>query len=59
VLTGRPQYAVFPDDERGFAIDDQYYIGNEGLLVKPVTVQGATTTQVYLSDNQASACSPR
>jgi alpha 1,3-glucosidase len=59
VLIGRPQYAVFPDDERGFAIDDQYYIGSEGLLVKPVTVQGATTTQVYLSDNQVSASSPR
>ncbi|WVN86607.1 uncharacterized protein L203_101775 [Cryptococcus depauperatus CBS 7841] len=48
----RPQYAVFPKDEKGFKIEDQYYLGDEGLLVKPVTQEGATTTQVYISDNQ-------
>ena len=48
----RPQYAVFPADEGGFAIDDQYYIGSSGLLFKPVTTEGATTTSVYLSDSQ-------
>ncbi|RXK42031.1 alpha 1,3-glucosidase [Tremella mesenterica] len=45
----KPQYAVFPHDEAGFAIDDQYYIGSSGLLFKPITVEGATTTTVYLS----------
>ncbi|ODO10934.1 hypothetical protein I350_01533 [Cryptococcus amylolentus CBS 6273] len=48
----RPQYAVFPDDDKGYAIDDQYYVGGEGLLVKPVTVEGAVTTEVYISDDQ-------
>lgn len=33
-------------------MDDQYYIGGEGLLVKPVTEEGATSTEVYVSDNQ-------
>lgn len=51
-LTGRPQYVVFPKDKTGFAIDDQYYIGDSGLLVKPVVHEGETQTEVYLSDNQ-------
>jgi alpha 1,3-glucosidase len=45
---------MFPKDEAGFAIDDQYYIGDSGLLFKPVTTQGATTSTVYISDNQVS-----
>ena len=48
----RPQYAMFPDDSLGFAIDDQYYVGDSGLLVKPVTAAGVEDTVVYLSDNQ-------
>ncbi|KAK4685643.1 hypothetical protein P7C73_g4499, partial [Tremellales sp. Uapishka_1] len=48
----RPQYAMFPGDEKGFAIDDQYYVGSSGLLVKPVVKEGATTSSVYLSDDQ-------
>lgn len=50
----RPQYAVFPEDEGGFAIDDQYYVGGEGLLVKPVTKEGAPSVDVYIADNQVS-----
>lgn len=48
----RPQYAVFPEDEKGFKIDDQYYVGGEGLLFKPVVQEGAVTTEVYISDDQ-------
>ncbi|WOO82688.1 Glucosidase 2 subunit alpha [Vanrija pseudolonga] len=47
-----PQYAYFPEDEGGFAVDDQYYVGDSGLLFKPVVTEGATTTDVYLADNQ-------
>lgn len=43
---------VFPKDKTGFGIDDQYFIGSSGLLVKPVTVQGATETTVYLAEKQ-------
>jgi alpha-glucosidase (family GH31 glycosyl hydrolase) len=43
---------VFPKDPQGFALDNQYYLGASGLLVKPVTTQGATETDVYLSDNE-------
>lgn len=48
----RPQYVMFPQDAAGFAIDDQYYLGGSGLLVKPVTRAGVTEESVYLSDNQ-------
>ena len=43
---------MFPQDERGFGIDDQFYVGDSGLLVKPVTTEGAITTEVYVSDRQ-------
>ncbi|KAJ9098154.1 hypothetical protein QFC21_004483 [Naganishia friedmannii] len=50
--TMRPQYVVFPKDEKGFAVDDQYYVGGSGLLVKPVTAPAVESSEVYLSDNQ-------
>ena len=49
-----PQYAVFPGDEAGYNVDDQYYIGDSGLLFKPVVTEGATSTDVYLADDQVS-----
>jgi alpha 1,3-glucosidase len=45
---------VFPDDKAGFDLDDQYYVGSSGLLVKPVTEKGATETTVYLAEDQVS-----
>lgn len=43
---------MFPEDKNGFDIDDQYYIGSSGLLVKPVTEKGATEASVYLAEDQ-------
>ncbi|KIJ51385.1 glycoside hydrolase family 31 protein [Sphaerobolus stellatus SS14] len=48
----RPQYVVFPKDKAGFSIDDQYYIGGSGLLVKPITQRDVNEAQVYLADAQ-------
>lgn len=48
----RPHYVAFPQDEAGFAIDDQYFVGSSGLLVKPVTRKSATEETVYLPENQ-------
>lgn len=48
----RPHFVVFPEDEAGFAIDDQFFVGGSGLLVKPVTEKGVTEAQVYLSEDQ-------
>ncbi|BGP48447.1 glucosidase II [Rhodotorula kratochvilovae] len=43
----RPQYVVFPQDAKGFGLEDQFYLGSSGLLVKPVTEEGATTQEPY------------
>lgn len=43
---------MFPHDPKGFSLDEQYYIGNSGLLVKPVTQAGVTETKVYLAEAQ-------
>ncbi|KAG1851442.1 glycoside hydrolase family 31 protein [Suillus subalutaceus] len=48
----RPQYMMFPGDEAGFGIDDQYYIGSSGLLVKPVTQKGLKEVSVYIAEDQ-------
>jgi alpha 1,3-glucosidase len=48
----RPNFWVHPDDEAGFAIDDQLYIGSTGLLAKPVTKEGADSVSVYVADDQ-------
>ncbi|GLI74969.1 glucosidase II [Penicillium ochrochloron] len=48
----RPQYYVFPDDEEGFAIDDQLYLGDTGLLAKPVVQENTFTTDIYIADDE-------
>lgn len=48
----RPNFYVHPDDERGFAVDDQLYIGSYGLLAKPVTKEGQDSVDIYIADEQ-------
>ncbi|KAJ7840497.1 glycosyl hydrolases family 31-domain-containing protein [Mycena olivaceomarginata] len=48
----RPHYVVFPKDLKGFAVDDQYFIGASGILVKPITTKGETETTVYLAEDE-------
>lgn len=48
----RSQYYVHPEDEKGYEIDDQFYLGSTGLLVKPVTKEGAESVDIYLSDEE-------
>jgi len=43
---------MFPQDKAGFTIDDQYYIGRSGLLVKPVTEQDVSEASVYLAEDE-------
>lgn len=47
----RPHYVMFPRDEAGFSIDDQFYLGSSGLLVKPVTRPGVTEETIYLPED--------
>ena len=44
----RPMWYVHPSEEAGFAIDDQFYVGDTGLLVKPVLKEGITSVDIYL-----------
>ncbi|ESK89413.1 glycoside hydrolase family 31 protein [Moniliophthora roreri MCA 2997] len=48
----RPHYVMFPKDKGGFEIDDQFFVGSSGLLVKPVTEKGATEASVYIPEDQ-------
>lgn len=48
----KPMYYVHPDDESGFGIDDQFYVGDTGLLAKPVVTEDATSSEIYLSDDE-------
>ncbi|KAH9833520.1 alpha-glucosidase [Rhodofomes roseus] len=48
----RPHWVMFPKDEGGFSLDDQYFVGSSGLLVKPITQKGVTETSVYLPEDQ-------
>jgi hypothetical protein len=50
---------MFNQDEAGFAIDDQFYVGSSGLLVKPVTAEGITETSVYIGEDQVTHSSRR
>lgn len=48
----RPNFYVHPGDEKGFALDDQYYVGSTGLLSKPVTAEGQDKVDIYLADGE-------
>lgn len=48
----RPQYYQFPGDDQGFSIDDQFYVGSTGILVKPVVREGADSVDIYISGNE-------
>lgn len=48
----RPHYYVHPSDPAGFSIEDQFFLGDTGLLVKPVTTEGASSVDIYLPPGQ-------
>lgn len=48
----KPTYYVTPENEDSFTIDDQFYVGDSGILVKPVTDEGATKTQIYVPEDE-------
>jgi hypothetical protein len=50
---------MFPQDEAGFSLDDQFYVGDSGLLVKPVTRPGVSEETVYIPEDKASTFQTR
>lgn len=48
----RPMYWTHPSEEGGFGIDDQFFVGSTGLLVKPVVEKDKTTADIYIPDDE-------
>ncbi|KAL9093699.1 MAG: hypothetical protein Q9159_000228 [Coniocarpon cinnabarinum] len=44
----RPMWWSHPYDSAGFGLDDQMYLGDTGLLVRPIVDEGATSANIYL-----------
>ena len=44
----RPMWWAHAHDEKGFALDQQMYLGDTGLLVRPIVDEGATSAEIYL-----------
>ncbi|KAK8096936.1 Glucosidase 2 subunit alpha [Apiospora kogelbergensis] len=48
----RPMYWTHPGEESGFAVDDQFFVGSTGLLVKPIVEKDKFDTDVYIPDDE-------
>ncbi|KAH7192012.1 glycosyl hydrolases family 31-domain-containing protein [Fusarium flagelliforme] len=48
----RPMFWTHPSEEAGFALEDQFFVGATGLLVKPVTEQGKESVDIWIPDNE-------
>ncbi|KAK4191718.1 2 subunit alpha glucosidase [Podospora australis] len=48
----KPMYYTHPSEEGGFAVDDQLFVGNTGLLAKPVTEQSKESVDIWIPDNE-------
>ncbi|KAI6785034.1 Glucosidase 2 subunit alpha-like protein [Emericellopsis cladophorae] len=48
----RPMFWTHPDEEAGFAIDDQLFVGSTGLLAKPIVQQGKESTDIWIPDDE-------
>lgn len=48
----KPLYYANPENPKVYGIDDQFYLGNTGLMVKPVTEQSARSVEVYIPDTE-------
>ncbi|KAL1865590.1 hypothetical protein VTK73DRAFT_5181 [Phialemonium thermophilum] len=48
----RPLFYTHPGEEGGFGIDDQFFVGDTGLLVKPVVEKDKDTAEVFIPDDE-------
>ncbi|KAI5865631.1 glycoside hydrolase family 31 protein [Durotheca rogersii] len=48
----RPLFWTHPSEEAGFGIDDQFFVGSTGLLVKPVVEKDKATADIYIPDDE-------
>ncbi|KAK3359351.1 glycoside hydrolase family 31 protein [Lasiosphaeria hispida] len=48
----KPMFYTHPSEESGLTIDDQFFVGNTGLLVKPVTDQHRDSIDIWIPDDE-------
>lgn len=48
----RPMFYETPEDPSTYEIEDQFYMGNSGILVKPVTQEAADAVSVYIPSDE-------
>ncbi|KAI9151321.1 Glucosidase 2 subunit alpha 2 [Paramyrothecium foliicola] len=48
----RPIFWTHPDEEAGFAVDDQFFVGSTGLLHKPVVEKGKESVDIFIPDDE-------
>ncbi|KAK3988617.1 2 subunit alpha glucosidase [Cladorrhinum sp. PSN332] len=48
----KPMFYTHPSEESGLAIDDQFFVGNTGLLAKPITEQNKESVDIWIPDSE-------
>jgi alpha 1,3-glucosidase len=48
----KPMFYTHPSEEGGFAIDDQFFVGNTGLLAKPITQKDRVEVDIWIPDSE-------
>lgn len=48
----RPMFFEFPDDKESASIEDQFFLGGSGIIVKPVVDEGVSSVDVYFPDSE-------
>lgn len=48
----KPMFYTHPSEEAGLGIDDQFFVGNTGLLAKPVTEKDKETAEIWIPDGE-------
>jgi len=48
----KPMFYTHPNEEAGFTIDDQFFVGNTGLLSKPVTGKDQESVEIWIPDDE-------
>lgn len=48
----RPMFWTHPNEEAGFSLDDQFFVGSTGLLAKPITQKDKESTDIWIPDEE-------
>lgn len=48
----KPMFYETPENLQTYSIDDQFFVGNSGLLVKPITEENGDVVNIYIPDTE-------